>query len=86
MIDLGLKIHLPKSCFGIVFSLKSEDADFGNVEKHLVFIAYSPHCFAKSKLRKTIKKLHNAMTTDRLTKPPKSENINISMDNCQIHV
>ena len=49
--------------FGIIFSLKSQDVNIGIVKKQLVFIAYSPHCFAKSKLRKTTKKLHNTMPT-----------------------
>ena len=33
MIDMSLKIHLPDSCFGIVFLLKSESPDFENVEE-----------------------------------------------------
>ena len=32
--DLGLKIHLRKSCFGIVVLLKFEDADVGKQKTH----------------------------------------------------
>ena len=31
-------------------------ADFGHDEKHVVFITFSPHCFAKDKLGTTTNK------------------------------
>ena len=53
MMDIDLNNHLPNHVFGIISSLDLEDTNFEIVNKHIVFITYSPHCFAKRKLRKT---------------------------------
>ena len=51
-----------------------------------VFITYPLHCFAKVEASKTNKKKHNQITTDRFTKQPQTENINISLYHWQIHI
>ena len=48
--------------------------------KTMVFITYSPHCFVKKYASNKNKKQRNKMTTDRFTKPHKTENIDIPLD------
>ena len=52
-------------------------------KKHYVK-AHPTHCFAKHMPRNTMRKYHNAMTTDRFTKRPKTEHTNMSLDHWQI--
>ena len=52
LINLGLRIHLPKSRFRHHIFIKIWRCLIGIIQKTFVFITYSPHCFAKSKLPK----------------------------------
>ena len=47
LIDLDLKIHLPKSCCWHPFVIEIWCCNIGCVQKNMVVITYSSHCFAK---------------------------------------
>ena len=59
---------------------------YWNCPKTIVFITYSPHCFAQIEASKNNKNQHNQISTDRFTKRPRTQNINISLDRWQIHL
>ena len=86
LIDLGLKTHIPTSCFRHHVLIEIWRCHVGIVERRMVFVTYSRHCFTKVKASKHNKKYHNPKTTDRFTKRSQTENINISLDCWQIHL
>ena len=57
LIDLGLKIHLPKSCFRLRNLIKKQQNPKMTIsellKKHLVFKGNSHHCFATIQASKT---------------------------------
>ena len=55
LIDLGLKIHLPKSCFRHLVFIEIWRCNWV-CSKYMVFITCSPHHFAKIQASKQIKR------------------------------
>ena len=86
MNQRGHQNSRPHHAVGIMCSLKYEGAILELLKTYIFYNIYARHCFAKEKASKQYKKYHNPKTTDRVTKRPQTEQINISLDNWQIHL